>query len=65
MLANFLVCRLLFEILQGFREDDPEFELPDDIGRQIEEMIFVQLRGADPWVFLSFRRGFRYEVARS
>ncbi|KAI8800528.1 cell morphogenesis N-terminal-domain-containing protein [Cladochytrium replicatum] len=43
-LSNFVLCRVLIEIVAKLTKDT----LPDDLGEKLEEMVFGQLRIADP-----------------
>lgn len=44
LVANFVLCRALTEILENLRPDT----LPKDLGLRLEDMIFAQLKSADP-----------------
>lgn len=42
--SNFILSRVLMEVLQHL----DRFSLPADLGEKLEEMVFGQLKNADP-----------------
>ncbi|KAJ3277512.1 Cell morphogenesis protein PAG1, partial [Borealophlyctis nickersoniae] len=44
LVANFILCRVLIEIIQRLTRDT----MPNDLGEKLEDMVFGQLRNADP-----------------
>jgi hypothetical protein len=46
ILSNFILCRALEKILENLTKET----LPEDLGVKIEDMIFGQLKNADPYL---------------
>ncbi|KAJ3026727.1 Cell morphogenesis protein PAG1, partial [Rhizophlyctis rosea] len=44
LVANFMLCRVLIEIIQRLTKET----MPNDLGEKLEDMVFGQLRNADP-----------------
>ncbi|KAJ3080796.1 Cell morphogenesis protein PAG1, partial [Quaeritorhiza haematococci] len=44
LIANFILCRALIEIIRHLSKNT----LPDDLGDKLEDMVFQQLKNADP-----------------
>lgn len=62
LLSNFVLCRALISILQHIAEAQASASVPSDLIDKLEEMVFGQIRGADPYGSHSFRRWFFAKV---